>query len=345
MGCRTRRTDSASTSVRALCTAGLTFACLCPLLTVTSQIHLRPTPRSNRVCPPFDNVGQICLLDDQVKADMRTISSITTRVKLYSILCYSATRVVLDYAQAHGMKVNLGVWVQKDDSANRRELARFERLYPLYAASGIISDVTVGNEAVLVQKAGVDQLLASIRAVKAIVAQTGGTARVGSAEIENVWKGISVDSESVGGRIDAVDMTKVVRELDWIGVNSHPVYASFDPTDGLAGEFVRSVQKSVEQFWDRKGVAIPVYITETGYPSAGQANAIGNRTATPSLKGLETFLKDMEIVARRDQLVVCKSLSLPRIFLVLIANIYHESDLFPVYRFSDRFYSQTTSSL
>jgi hypothetical protein len=172
----------------------------------------------NRVCPPFDDIGQICLLEDQVKADMRTISSVTNRIKLYSILCYSGTVAILDYAMTHNMTVNLGVWVQSDDAANTLELTRFEQLYKNFARSGVITDITVGNEAVLVQKASVAQLVSSVRAVRAIIDANNGTALLGSAEVETTWLGLPVNSQSVGGAVSAVDMSSVVSLLDWIGL-------------------------------------------------------------------------------------------------------------------------------
>jgi hypothetical protein len=68
----------------------------------------------NCVCPPYDDIGGICLLHGQVLADMRAVRSLTNRVKLYSLDCYPATQVVLEYAKANGTSVMLGIFISND---------------------------------------------------------------------------------------------------------------------------------------------------------------------------------------------------------------------------------------
>jgi exo-beta-1,3-glucanase (GH17 family) len=183
----------------------------------------------------------MCLLADQVKADMRQISAMTNRVKTYSLACSAANTAILDYAKDNSMEIALGVWVSKDNDKNKKEISTFRKLYAKYAGSGVIADIVIGNEPIFIQRATVKQLVDYIKEIRAVVDDHGGKARLGSAELQNIWEGKSVVSDTLG-TFKAVDMKPVVVLLDWIGINSHPYYSGIDGSSGDAGQFVRDAQ-------------------------------------------------------------------------------------------------------
>jgi hypothetical protein len=82
--------------------------------------------RDNRFCPPFDDVRGICLLPGQFLADIRTISSVAKRVKIYSLYCFDASQVVLEYAKASGVTVMLVIYISKDQKHSDKELSYFK---------------------------------------------------------------------------------------------------------------------------------------------------------------------------------------------------------------------------
>jgi exo-beta-1,3-glucanase (GH17 family) len=238
---------------------------------------------------------------------MRTISAMTNRVKLYSLTCYAATIEILDYAVKQKMKVALGVYVNKDDKSNAKEVDALQLVLKKYGKSNVITDIVIGNEPILVAGASFAQVLDIVSKVRSVVKASGAvTIQLGTAEIEQVWIGKDVDSATVG-KVKGIDMKPLIKQLDWIGLNLHSYYASYDPTLGEAAAYVYNVSRGIDIFLSKNNLVRPIKITETGYPTAGQPNTFDGRTATPSVKGLEAFLVDMENSSRKFKLPVCRS--------------------------------------
>jgi exo-beta-1,3-glucanase (GH17 family) len=252
----------------------------------------------NRVCPPFNARGGLCLLPDQVLADVRTMSGITRRIKTYSLVCLTATQVILDYAIAHKMTVMLGVFVTQQQSRNDLEVANFRTIASKYAQAGVISDIMVGNEPIFVEKASVSQVVDTIAAVRGAANAAGLKAPIGTAEIYGVW--MKEQNPAGSPQIPSVDFMPVVNVVDWIGLNTHPYYAGQDPLIGDVGADQVGAAGFVAKHFKEIGISKPVYITETGYPDAGKAFKLGTKVASPSLKGLQAFAKSVELAARPD---------------------------------------------
>jgi exo-beta-1,3-glucanase (GH17 family) len=238
---------------------------------------------------------------------MRTISAMTNRVKLYSTSCYAANLEVVDYAAKHRMKVALGLYISKNDKSNALEVDALKLVLKKYGKSNVITDIVIGNEPILVAGASLAQLLDIVAKVRSVVKASGaGRIAIGTAEIEQVWKGQDIDSPTVG-KVKGIDMVPLIKKLDWIGLNLHSYYASYDPLLGEAAAYVHNVSLGMNLFLANRSVNRPVIVTETGYPTSGQPNMFGGRVATPSVKGLEAFLIDMETSSRKFKLPVCMS--------------------------------------
>jgi exo-beta-1,3-glucanase (GH17 family) len=253
----------------------------------------------NRLCPPFNKVGGQCILADQVKADMRQISSMTRRVKTYSLNCLPQTKTILQYAKENGLTVMLGVWVDRTARKNDVELGRLVEVLGEFGGSGVITDILVGNEALFAQGASEKELLRVIKGAKSAVAAAGAKIPVGTAEIYSKWTGLANEDAGAGE-----PLTDVAEAVDFIGLNVHPYFGGVDPVRGGGGQFVRDEQAALEAFWREKGVGKRVYITETGYPTSGPGRRTGMGLATPSVAGLTAFIQQVEDVSRSNGLPV-----------------------------------------
>jgi exo-beta-1,3-glucanase (GH17 family) len=233
----------------------------------------------------------MCILADQVKADMRQIATMSSRVKTYSLNCLPQTKTIITFAKENGMTIMLGVWVDKDAKRNDVEIKRLvELLGEMGDSGGVITDILVGNEAVFSQKASPAELLRMIKKAKDAVAGAGLSTPVGTAEIYQTWTGKANEDSAA-----AAPLTDVATEVDFIGLNVHPYYGGIDPLDGdKAGKFVRDEQLALEKF----------YITETGFPTKGTPNKTGAGTSTPGVKALSAFAQQVEDVSRKYKLPV-----------------------------------------
>lgn len=256
----------------------------------------------NKLCPPFDDVGKQCLLTNQVEADVRLISTMTNRVKTYSLLCEASMDALLAYCEKEGIEVMLGVWVGKSEKENEAELARLDAVLEKYGKSDVITSVMVGNEAVFVLGVEIDDLADMIEEVRKRLKSAGNKASVGTAEIYNVWTGtktenIPNDEYEVK---EGLDMGKVVDAVDWIGLNAHAYYGTVDPKTGDSGKYVLDERVAVSKHWNGK----PVWVTETGYPTRGKKRTSEVGTATPGVGKLELFAAQIEDASREHDMPV-----------------------------------------
>lgn len=246
----------------------------------------------NQLCPPFKDKGKLCILPDQVQADLRQLAALTQRIKTYSLNCLVQTKSIVKFAMENDMKIMLGVWVDKQKKLNDIELLRLRELMGEYGKSGVISEIIVGNEAIF---EGVErsELLRMIRKTKDTIAGSGVDIKVGTAEIFNEWTGAADEDKK-----KSAPLLDIARELDWVGLNIHPYYSGHDPTKVNAGASVQGAVEKLERYFKGKGMPRKVYVTETGYPTKGAPRTTGVGTAKPSIDGLSEFGKQMETESR-----------------------------------------------
>jgi exo-beta-1,3-glucanase (GH17 family) len=214
----------------------------------------------NILCPDAtkNNTGGHCLLPNQVEIDLAGISKLTSRVKTYSTICVNATRQVVVSAKKLGLTVMLGVWINKDKTANAAEIFRVKALINEFAGSGVFTSILVSNEAMFVLKVDPELLASAIKEVKAIVkASADPKIQVGFAEIYNTLLNKPTGDDVIQSNTKPVD--KVVDAADFIGLNSHPYWGGIDPTIRDAGKHVADGWQQVVAKWKK-----PTIVTETG---------------------------------------------------------------------------------
>ena len=80
---------------------------------------------------------------EKVRADMKKLASLTKAVRLYSST--EGAELVPPIAAEFGLKVTLGVWIDKDTDRNKREIASAIKLA---RDNGNVIGIVVGNETV-----------------------------------------------------------------------------------------------------------------------------------------------------------------------------------------------------
>jgi glucan 1,3-beta-glucosidase len=253
-----------------------------------------------RLCPPWDNNRGMCLPQDQVLADLCQIGKLTKRIKLYSSTCVDGTKTIMAYAVQNRLEITLGVWISGKSSEDELEFAHLQELMSLYANAGVVKSIVVGNEAVFIQGMSVEQVENAITRVRSIVNGAGSEALIGTADIFSIWmKQPSPGASSAEGKTGA-EMEPIVKVVDFIGLNSHPYYGGTDTTKSSGADMILREQSSIRQYWNARGYNVPVWITETGYPTAGNANM----GAIPSIAGLEAYASQIETSSRQNNLPV-----------------------------------------
>lgn len=163
-----------------------------------------------KTCPPWDDIGGFCLTPERVATDMAILASMTRRIRTYSIdPCYQIVRQICGFARANGMNIQLGVWVENEESKDDEEIVKFGRIIEEFA--DVIYEVLVGNEVVSViggTRAYMERRLLQARAV---MQQKGKVIPIGTADVWPVW----MEGEGEGSA------EGIVAAVDFIGINNH----------------------------------------------------------------------------------------------------------------------------
>jgi cellulose synthase/poly-beta-1,6-N-acetylglucosamine synthase-like glycosyltransferase/exo-beta-1,3-glucanase (GH17 family) len=92
---------------------------------------------------PGHTVADIAADSEKVRADLKKLSTLTRAVRLYSST--EGNELVPPIAAEFGMKVTVGVWIDKDYDRNKREI---ESAINLAKHNGNVNGIVVGNETI-----------------------------------------------------------------------------------------------------------------------------------------------------------------------------------------------------
>jgi len=215
------------------------------------------------VYSPYTNDSG-CKSYDTVYADLTLIKSKQiSEIRVYGNDCNYLT-TVLPIAAELGLKVNQGFWISSDgvdsiDSAVTDLISSATSNSSGFDWS-LFSFITIGNEAIISNYCTVDELISKIASVKSQLKDAGYNGLVTTSEPPVTFEDnptLCTDSE-----------------IDFVGINPHSyfdVYASAN----TSGSFVKGQIEIVE------GVCpdMDIFVTETGYPSAGKTN--GDNVPSP----------------------------------------------------------------
>src|SRR5262245_14022917 len=174
---------------------------------------------------------------EQIRADLRLLSPYTRTVRTYSST--GGVELVPGIAAEFGMKVTVGIWIDKNEARNEREIQQAIALAKRYSN---VNAIVVGNETTLRAEKSVDELIQIIQRVK-----RQSPVPVTTGEIWTVW----------------IDHPELASAVDFIAAHILPYWEGFDAS--------RAVDHTIE-FYDRLRQMHPgkrIVIAEFGWPSAG----------------------------------------------------------------------------
>src|SRR5258705_1184390 len=174
---------------------------------------------------------------EQIRADLKILSPYTNTIRTYSST--GGGELVPAIAAEFGLKVTLGIWIDKNEARNEREIQSAIALARRYSNGNAI---VVGNETTLRAEKSVDDLVRLIQRVK-----RQSPVPVTTGEIWTVW----------------IEHPELASAVDFIAAHILPYWDGFSAT--------QAVDKTIE-FYDKLRAAHPgkrIVIAEFGWPSAG----------------------------------------------------------------------------
>ncbi|KAJ1834975.1 glycoside hydrolase 3 protein [Coemansia sp. RSA 2706] len=208
----------------------------------------------------------------QVQDDLKVLRPYTSRLRIYSVRDCNQGEPVLRAMENTDWKVELGLWVNKDDAVYESDKQELLRLAKYFDFKKQVSAVVVGSEAVYRQEQTAEQLAAKVREVKAELARIGlASIPVTSSE---TWPSYHQPL------IDAVD---------FVNMHGFPFWEGID--------IGQASNKMFQHIYDLRKAANgkKVVVGETGWPSAG--NNYG--AAVTSLQNAQHYLQ--QFVCRASQ--------------------------------------------
>jgi exo-beta-1,3-glucanase (GH17 family)/cellulose synthase/poly-beta-1,6-N-acetylglucosamine synthase-like glycosyltransferase len=174
---------------------------------------------------------------EQIRADLKILSSYTHAIRTYSST--GGGELVPAIAAEFGLKVTLGIWIDKNEARNEREIQSAIALARRYSN---VNAIVVGNETTLRAEKTVDDLIKLLQRVK-----RQSPVPVTTGEIWTVW----------------IDHPELASAVDFIAAHILPYWDGFTTT--------QAVDKTIE-FYTKLRRTHPgkrIVIAEFGWPSAG----------------------------------------------------------------------------
>ena len=187
----------------------------------------------------------------QLAADLRLLAGLTGRLRTYSTLELPG---LPDLAQAQGLKVAAGVWLDRRFDNNEREVAAAIEAARLHAS---VERVIAGNETQLHRTLSPAELYGYLDRLSAALAVP-----VSTAEPWHIW----------------LSQPELAAHVDFITVHLLPYWEGV-PVEAALDEALRRLAEVAARFPDK-----PVVIGEIGWPSGG--DAVKGAEASPDAQAL-----------------------------------------------------------
>jgi exo-beta-1,3-glucanase (GH17 family)/cellulose synthase/poly-beta-1,6-N-acetylglucosamine synthase-like glycosyltransferase len=174
---------------------------------------------------------------DQIRADLKLLSSYTRTIRTYSST--GGVELVPGIAAEFGLKVTVGIWIDKNEARNEREIQSALALAKRYSN---VNAIVVGNETTLRAEKSVPELIKIIQRVK-----RQSPVPVTTGEIWTVW----------------IDHPELASAVDFIAAHILPYWEGVNAS--------QAVDQAITAY-DKLRRAHPgkrIVIAEFGWPSAG----------------------------------------------------------------------------
>ncbi|MGA6968406.1 MAG: glycosyltransferase, partial [Xanthobacteraceae bacterium] len=173
----------------------------------------------------------------QIRADLKVLSPYTQAIRTYSST--GGGELIPAIAEEFGLKVTLGIWIDKNEARNEREIQSAIALARRYRN---VNAIVVGNETIYRAEKTIPELIKLIQRVK-----RQSSIPVTTGEIGSVW----------------VEHPELASAVDFIAAHILPYWEGV-PTDKVVGQTI--------EFYDKLRRVHPgkrIVIAEFGWPSAG----------------------------------------------------------------------------
>ena len=188
---------------------------------------------------------------EQIRTDLRLLSSYTRTIRTYSST--GGVELVPGIADEFGLKVTIGIWLDKNEARNEREIQSAIALARRYSN---VNAIVVGNESIAARPTKtVDELISIIQRVKRV-----SPVPVTTGETWDIWIGKDNDPAKAEKKLE--DAPKLASDVDFIAAHILPYWDGRRSTGG----------RSHHQIYDKLRARYQgkrIVIAEFGWPSAG----------------------------------------------------------------------------
>ena len=191
---------------------------------------------------PFAPTGAVTA--EQIETDLTLLKPLTNCIRTYGVA--GGLDAVPGVARKLGMRVRQGVWLGRDETANRVEIERATALAREYV--DVIDILVVGNEVLLRRDLSVEQLASHLRYVKSQI-----NIAITYADVWEFWQRNAV----------------LQADVDWVTVHILPYWEDVPVAAIDAADHVFKIAHDMQKVF----VGKPVWVGETGWPAAGRQRA------------------------------------------------------------------------
>ena len=207
---------------------------------------------------PYKGFEKALKSNEEIAADMKTVAKISRKVRTYAIA--DAQKVLANLGDTK-LKVDVGLWLSTDKSANESEIETAFDVIKTYQPK--ISSIIVGNEVLLRADLTSDELISYIDRVSSRT-----RIPVTSAEVQHVW----------------LTNKELANHVDFICVHILPYWEKVPIQDALA--FTKEKYDAIHTMYPKK----PITIGEFGWPSSGYNNERAEATLPNQIAAITGFL-------------------------------------------------------
>src|SRR5215470_12019517 len=201
---------------------------------------------------------------EQIRADLRLLSPYTRTVRTYSST--GGVELVPGIAAELGMKVTIGIWLDKGDKDDgRRNEREIQQAIALAKRYSNVNAIVVGNESILRGEKTVDDLVEIIKRVKRQV-----PVPVTTGETHDVWRGLYTaepgepkESAERKQRERAEAASTLASNVDFIAAHILPYWDGRPARQAV--DFANETYDKLRRMYPGKRIVI----AEFGWPSAG----------------------------------------------------------------------------
>jgi exo-beta-1,3-glucanase (GH17 family) len=189
----------------------------------------------------------------QIRADLKILSPYTQSIRTYSTT--GGGELVPAIAAEFGLKVTLGIWIDKNEARNEREI---QAAIALARRHSNINAIVVGNETMLRADKSVDELISIIRRVK-----RQSPVPVTTGETFDVWLGLTDPNKTEDAGKKAEAATKLASAVDFIAAHILPYWGG-TPADQAVEQTILTYNQLRARHPGKR-----IVIAEFGWPSGG----------------------------------------------------------------------------